>query len=159
MKNNIQLCYASKRNPTENTLIDDIREILVKSRQNNTQAGICGVLYYAKGFYFQCLQGDLELVHCLYNNIAGDDRHNEIRIIQEKNINEPSFNEWSMKYVQEDTALNQFFIDNKMAFFNPLIISDDLIDDFLEVVLVAPDKKVFQKLKSGYMNRGYSNYF
>lgn len=159
MKSKIQLCYASKRMPTDNTLIDDIREILIKSRQYNAQAGICGVLYYAKGFYFQCLQGDIELVNCLFNKISSDDRHNEVKIIQKKNINELCFNEWSMKYVQEDTALNQFFIDNQIGSFNPLILSNELIDELLTVILVAPEKKVFQKLKSGYLNRGYSNYF
>ena len=79
-----QLCYASKRIESEYTLLDDLREILVKSRQYNEEQNICGVLYYAHGYYFQCIQGEYEPIMNLYHKIIKDNRHNEIKLVQHK---------------------------------------------------------------------------
>lgn len=155
----IQLCYASKRTETENTLVDDIREILIKSRRFNSESGVCGVLYYAKGYYFQCLQGESNSIWALFNTIKKDIRHSEVKILQEKKIDKLTFTKWSMKYVQEDTSLNYFFIDNNLGYFKPLDVHDSLIDEFLKTALTLPDKPVFSKSRSGFKNRGYSNFF
>ena len=153
-----QLCYASKRIESEYTLLDDLREILVKSRYYNAKNDICGVLYYAHGYYFQCLQGKYESILAFYHKIIQDTRHGEIKLIQHKSIEKRSFQQWSMKYVQSDTQLSDFFINAGMNCFKPLEVTEKMIDNFIDIILkqTITEKKIKNQ---GFMNRGYSNCF
>lgn len=55
----IQLCYASERVEHLNSdLLEDLSNILTKSKLFNQEQQIFGVLYYANGFFFQCLEGE-----------------------------------------------------------------------------------------------------
>lgn len=153
-----QLCYASKRIESEYTLLDDLREILVKSRDYNAKNDICGVLYYAHGYYFQCVQGKYESVIALYHKIIQDTRHSEIKLIQHKSIEKRCFEQWSMKYVQQDTELSDFFINTGMNCFRPLEVTEKMIDNFIDSIF---KHKLTKKeiANQGFMNRGYCNYF
>lgn len=153
-----QLCYASKRIESEYTLLDDLREILVKSRQYNEEQNICGVLYYAHGYYFQCIQGEYESIMNLYHKIIKDNRHNEIKLVQHKSIEKKCFSHWSMKYVQPNTTLDNFFINSGMNSFQPFEVTEKIIDEFLSII--TQQSQIPKEINNqGFMNRGYSSYF
>ena len=159
-----QLCYASKRIESEYTLLEDLRDILVQSREYNQKHNICGVLYYAHGYYFQCLQGTFTSLMTLYDKILQDNRHSEIKLIQHKSIEKKSFEEWSMKYVQPDTQLNNFFIRADINCFEPSNIPEKIIDEFLDIILQNSNSNSNSNIKNqtfnqGFMSRGYSGYF
>lgn len=153
-----QLCYASRRVESEENLLEEIREILIKSRKSNEEKDICGVLYYAKGYFFQCLQGECENIMALYNKIIEDDRHNQIKIVQQKSIQKKCFSMWSMKYVNSTSEINSFFESQGICGFKPHEVSEEMIDEFLNIILMHSEFKI-DNINKGFMNRGYSNYF
>ena len=161
-----QLCYASKRIESEYTLLEDLRDILVQAREYNNKNNICGVLYYAHGYYFQCIQGSFTSIMTLYNKILNDNRHGEIKLVQHKSIEKKCFEEWSMKYVQPDTKLNNFFIRADINCFEPSNIPEKVIDEFLDIILQNSKSNTKthtntknQTSKQGFMSTGYSGYF
>ncbi|WP_228139517.1 BLUF domain-containing protein, partial [Acinetobacter baumannii] len=67
---NVRLCYASQRNEKNEDLLQDLRDILTEARDFNDLNGICGVLYYADNAFFQCLEGEQEVVERLFEKMA-----------------------------------------------------------------------------------------
>lgn len=47
-------------------LLQDLRDILTEARDFNDLNQICGVLYYADNAFFQCLEGEREVVERLF---------------------------------------------------------------------------------------------
>ncbi len=66
---NVRLCYASQRNENNEDLLQDLRDILTEARDFNDLNEICGVLYYADNAFFQCLEGEKEVVERLFEKI------------------------------------------------------------------------------------------
>jgi hypothetical protein len=100
----IQLVYASAaaRPFTSN----ELRDLLAKARTNNSSLGVTGLLLYNHGSFFQVLEGRQEIVDPLYERIEHDPRHDRILILSRKDIEEPSFGEWNMGFLDLDrTAL------------------------------------------------------
>ncbi|MFW2732183.1 BLUF domain-containing protein, partial [Acinetobacter baumannii] len=77
---NVRLCYASQRNEKNEDLLQDLRDILTEARDFNDLNGICGVLYYADNAFFQCLEGEQEVVERLFEKIQKDQRLSLIHI-------------------------------------------------------------------------------
>ncbi|WP_461453275.1 BLUF domain-containing protein [Mucilaginibacter sp.] len=80
----------------------ELADILVKSRANNTANNVTGILLYAQGTFIQALEGDEEIVTKTYNKIEKDDRHkNQITIITGTS-KERVFADWSMAFISLD---------------------------------------------------------
>ncbi|WP_269543025.1 BLUF domain-containing protein [Cerasicoccus fimbriatus] len=93
----ISLTYKSDAldNISEQVLID----ILSSARDYNTRVGITGMLLYGQGKFFQCLEGPADLVKALFNDkISRDDRHRNVVILTEREIDEREFPNWSMGF-------------------------------------------------------------
>jgi hypothetical protein len=71
-------------------------ELLYESRANNDRLGITGFLVYRHQTFIQILEGPRTVVHELYERIAADARHNEIRLLLEEEIPSRRFEQWSM---------------------------------------------------------------
>lgn len=78
----------------------DIENILSSSRRNNGSAGITGMLLYSAGVFIQVLEGDADMVESLYQRIADDTRHADIAIITDLMVDERSFGDWAMGFVE-----------------------------------------------------------
>ncbi len=89
---NVRLCYASQRNEKNEDLLQDLRDILTEARDFNDLNGICGVLYYADNAFFQCLEGEQEVVERLFEKIQKDQRHYNIKWLCTYSIDEHSAN-------------------------------------------------------------------
>ncbi|WP_044423093.1 AnBLUF65 family BLUF photoreceptors, partial [Acinetobacter nosocomialis] len=107
---NVRLCYASQRNENNEDLLQDLRDILTEARDFNDLNEICGVLYYADNAFFQCLEGEKEVVERLFEKIQKDQRHHNVKWLCTYSIEENSFQRWSMKYVQRNTNIEAFFL-------------------------------------------------
>lgn len=77
---------------------DDLRELLASSRRENERAGITGLLLYRGGRYVQFLEGREADVRELYERIAGDPRHDRVRVVVDGHPQRRSFQDWSMGY-------------------------------------------------------------
>jgi hypothetical protein len=94
----------------------DIQRLLERSRHNNGQRGITGMLLFIEGSFFQVLEGDAPIVDQTYEIIARDARHDRVTQIIREPIAKRSFGEWSMGFTtveradaQQAVSENDFF--------------------------------------------------
>ena len=131
----IQLCYASRRVEREHDLVRDLSDILEKSSTFNHIHDIHGVLYYAEGIYFQCLEGEQTAVEALFQTITQDLRHHQIHRFADRWIEHFQFKKWSMKYVQPHSKISKFFNQLGIMQFLPPQLTPSQLGEFLEVLL------------------------
>ncbi len=94
----VQLLYASRAAaPLTESVIE---EILAQSRRNNPQRGITGILCYSREQFIQVLEGGRDEVCDLYNMLARDARHVQLRILVYAEISERRFSGWTMGQVE-----------------------------------------------------------
>lgn len=152
----IRLCYASTREDHQD-LLQDLSEILTKSRNFNGLNNICGVLYYAHNAFFQCLEGNEVVVKQLVEKIKKDTRHSNILCFEEKIIEKISFNKWSMKYVECHEKVDLFFKNKKIETFQPHLLKATDVEELNSLLLTLQDTKK-DTVQQGYKNRGYHSY-
>lgn len=120
-----QLCYASKTSSDAQRLLLDLREILNEAHHVNYLNGIHGVLYYADGFFFQCLEGEKLAVLELIDKIKLDPRHQQIYIFNPQEIQDGHFTDWSMKFVRKNSQVSAFFQKYlQQSDFNPYLLNE-----------------------------------
>ncbi len=87
-----QFCYASKSTSPKTDLLEDLANILKEARDFNYQHQVTGVLYFADGHFFQCLEGECPtLKSLLVERLNKDSRHQNIKLFETKEIEYPSF--------------------------------------------------------------------
>lgn len=94
----LQIVYASS---TPHLLSqDDLVDILRVSRENNTAAGVSGVLLYADGNFMQVLEGPAEAVTATYERVKRDPRHRQVLTLLRGEVEERMFSDWSMGFLR-----------------------------------------------------------
>jgi hypothetical protein len=83
---------------THNLSDDEIRDILITSRENNQKLNITGMLLYRDRFFIQALEGEKEAVRTLYEQISKDPRHRHVKLVCVDDIDKRSFGDWSMGF-------------------------------------------------------------
>ena len=76
----------------------DLAFLLTQCRQNNSKAGLTGMLLYSDGTFFQVLEGDRAAVEALLEKLPKDKRHDRITKIVLEPIEERAFAQWTMGY-------------------------------------------------------------
>lgn len=115
----VRLIYASKVAPNFGPM--DMRDILQKSRLNNTNNGITGLLIMADGYFFQALEGDRLAVHTTYTRILRDARHSRSAVLSAAEIDKRQFTDWCMGYVLSTEKNRPLFMSYSAdKFFDPL---------------------------------------
>jgi hypothetical protein len=76
-----------------------VEDILDKSKANNPQQGITGILCYSGEIFIQVLEGGRDEVCELYNAIIRDARHTNVRLLVFEEIRERKFCNWTMGHV------------------------------------------------------------
>jgi hypothetical protein len=136
----VRLLYASRA--TTEVGHDELLAILKKSRANNLQCGVTGVLCYSGGVFLQVLEGGRGPVSQLYNRITQDKRHADVVLLAYEEIGERSFVGWSMGQVNlnrlnpslllkysEKAELDPYAVSGKasMALFTELVATASII--------------------------------
>lgn len=155
----IQLCYASSRVESGNDLLQDLSDILATARSFNQAHDIYGVLYYAEGIYFQCLEGEKQQLEGLFSKISQDARHHQIQRFPDHRIEQIHFKKWSMKYVNQHGKITTLFKKMGLDKFLPHQLNHQQINQFLDLLLRMEESGHTTKAKVGIKNRGYQNYF
>ena len=75
-----------------------IYKMLSEARDFNATHGITGCLLYHKGQFIQLLEGDEREVISLFDRIRNDRRHVHVELLEEEEIVERIFSEWSMAF-------------------------------------------------------------
>lgn len=136
-----QLCYASQIKSNPENLLQDLRDILSEARDFNVRHQIKGGLCYADGVFFQCLEGDQDTVLGLLGKISNDQRHHEVNILLTQQIDsEPHFQDWSMKFIGRHSEIHQYFEQLGSQQFNPLLLQQQSLQHFLELLYHLPEQ-------------------
>lgn len=108
----IELVYYSILNPQEGKTSKEIMdEILMTSREYNSQKNITGCLLFSNNIFLQLLEGKKEDVKNLYHSIKKDKRHSNITLLIEQEVNERMFPDWSLAFYEStitNADMNQF---------------------------------------------------
>ncbi len=97
---------------------EDLASLLNKARANNSSVDVTGMLIYHEGSFFQVLEGPAEEVFRIYDIIADDPRHDDVKLLLKSMVEKRSFEDWSMGFVNPDRALFQQ-IPGFADFFKP----------------------------------------
>ena len=92
-----QILYVSVE--THQLTKNDLKELLAQSRAKNKTLGITGILIHYKKHFFQILEGEQEKVFELFRTIKADNRHMSVILVWDEPIEERSFKEWSMAFL------------------------------------------------------------
>ena len=77
---------------------DELQSLLEKSRVNNQERNITGILLYCARQFMQLLEGEEADVARLYSKLAQDPRHTGLIKLADKPVTHRSFAEWSMAF-------------------------------------------------------------
>lgn len=75
-----------------------IYKMLSEARDFNAEHGITGCLLYHKGEFIQLLEGAYQEVKTLFERIEKDDRHIQVELLEEEEVSDRLFDEWSMAF-------------------------------------------------------------
>ncbi|KKD60001.1 hypothetical protein RN22_13235 [Grimontia sp. AD028] len=122
----IRLIYASSATVefTESKLM----QLLGKARQKNGELGVSGLLLYAKGNFFQVLEGEEHNVDKLFQKIEQDDRHNRVVVLDRSEIKKRAFPDWSMGFRNLET-----FDKSQLRGYNDFLDRDLSPEEFGEM--------------------------
>lgn len=138
MSDLIQLVYASRSNieaSTNPTGVEPaVGRILQQSRRNNQPKEIGGVLCYGDGNFFQCLEGEREVVEDLYEKLHEDDRHRDVTLLKKRAVSERRFKLWAMKYLSVDEQVRGELKKAGMKEFDPYRFDEERIDRMLRIL-------------------------
>ncbi|MBS1155012.1 MAG: hypothetical protein H6R07_936 [Proteobacteria bacterium] len=93
----VRLLYASRAAHPLTT--ETVEAILAQSRAHNPEHGVTGILCYSGDIFMQVLEGGRDAVCELYNTIARDERHLNVRLLSYEEITERRFANWTMGQV------------------------------------------------------------
>ena len=91
-----RIMYLS--NATVRFTDEELEELLVIARKNNSLVGVTGLLIIKGRTFLQCLEGKEEDVNAIFEKIKLDKRHDSIVELIEEDEGERYFPDWSMGY-------------------------------------------------------------
>ncbi|MDD1780095.1 BLUF domain-containing protein [Enterovibrio sp. ZSDZ35] len=115
----IRLIYASSA--TIEFSESKLMKVLGQARANNENENVSGLLLYAKGNFFQVLEGETQTVDALFSKIEQDERHTSVVVIDRSEIEARAFADWSMGFKNLETfdgsAIRGYntFLDNSLS--------------------------------------------
>ena len=74
----------------------DLKDILLKSQENNAKRDITGILIMSDRKFLQVLEGPADQLNNLYAIILQDSRHKNSQLLSYTAIHERHFSEWAM---------------------------------------------------------------
>ena len=81
---------------------DELNEIRDVSVRFNAEHGITGVLFYSARHFVQLLEGDMRVIHKLFEKIASDRRHKNVTLLVLRPAERRIFSNWDMGLLDLD---------------------------------------------------------
>ncbi len=119
------------------TSLQVVDDILTEARSRNASVDVTGALLFTEGRFVQVLEGERDKVHEVFERIADDARHTDVRILSAQYSDRRRFKEWSMAFVGDDKVLQEKFADAPLAALGKLPAGDPLLDFMLELAQSA----------------------
>lgn len=83
-------------------LREDLLAILSVARRINQENGVTGLLLFDGKDFLQVLEGDEDAVRETYRRITQDERHRDLNVLFEEQVDAPQFQQWSMGFQAVD---------------------------------------------------------
>ena len=122
----------------------DLQGLLAQCRRDNARHNVTGVLFYSHGHIAQLIEGEAEVLEPLFEKIARDGRHSDVRKLIDKPIAARSFSDWSMAFHPIETAgfesLQGFLMpDHLPEPPSSLNIADALLVNLVRLAVFGPE--------------------
>lgn len=85
--------------PLNREALNEIRDVSIRY---NAAHGITGVLFYSAGHFVQLLEGDMTAIHKLFEKIASDRRHTNVKLLVLRPADRRIFSNWDMGLLDLD---------------------------------------------------------
>lgn len=131
-----QFCYASQTTSSKANLLDDLTTILSQARNFNHRHCITGALYFADGYFFQCLEGEKNVLNALFNKLTMDKRHHRIHVFEMREIEHRCFENWDMKYISKRDSIHALCQSFGFDAFKPHDFNQDHVDALLKQLTI-----------------------
>ena len=99
-----QIVYSSRNqiSGSPERIAAEIASILDASRTNNSRKGITGALMFNGTMFAQVLEGPLDCIESIYEQIQCDPRHSDVVLLSNAETSERAFSDWSMGYADAE---------------------------------------------------------
>jgi hypothetical protein len=92
----LTLTYTSSA--TRLLSVGQLVDLIEQIRPKNARLGVTGLLLYSGGTVMQTLEGSADVVDDLLEVIAADPRHQGVRVVDRRYVDERAFATWSMAF-------------------------------------------------------------
>lgn len=94
-----RIVYRSHSRISEDDRKTVLAQIFDVARVNNSAAGVTGALLITDHHFVQALEGAEPAVRTLYERISGDERHDDVTLVDERSVDSRLFPDWAMAQV------------------------------------------------------------
>ena len=132
------IIYTSEYTGREEDIDDVLADIVARSKINNLEFDITGLLFYHNGRFVQVLEGDRESLEGLMSILEEDGRHQNIQRIVDQTIKKRAFQEWSMDSLNlsEDATIDpDELIRIRDAYKKHLLVDSRLMVELYKAML------------------------
>ncbi len=110
-----RLIYSSHSKIEPERARTELGEIFDTARRHNRELGVTGALVVADDWFAQTLEGEESVVRKLYQGIATDSRHEQVTLLEARNVEDRTFGRWAMARVSEDGGPDIRLLSNAKA--------------------------------------------
>ena len=94
-----RVIYVSEKTDSSDA---SLAQIIASSTKNNLESGVTGCLLSGSNSFLQLLEGPRQTIDRLYGTINADNRHKNVVMLTDEDIDERLFSSWSMKLAPFD---------------------------------------------------------
>lgn len=124
---------------SERGLHPEVGRILMQSRRNNPRDGLVGGLYFANGWFFQCVEGPRSGIDALFSRLKADRRHGEIQVLARDGVAARRFSRWSMKFVPDASEVRALLGRHGLAEFEPMRFDAGAVRDMVDLLIAGSE--------------------
>jgi hypothetical protein len=110
-----RLIYSSHSTIEPDRARGELGQIFDTARRNNRELGVTGALVVADDWFAQTLEGEESVVRKLYEHIATDSRHEQVKLLEAADVDDRTFARWAMARVSEDGGPDIRLLSNAKA--------------------------------------------
>ena len=110
-----RLIYSSHSTIAADRAQVELGDIFTTARRNNRELGVTGALVVADDWFAQTLEGEESTVRKLYDDIAKDGRHEQVKVLETSSVGDRTFGRWAMAKVSEDGGPDIRLVSNTRA--------------------------------------------
>lgn len=120
--------FSTSKRPTDGSVAVQLKQILASSIKNNVRFAVTGGLVFNRNYFMQVLEGGRSNVTKVFSTISIDLRHDQIELVEVKDVRERLFSAWSMGFASTPELIKELW--EKMDIqgeFNPKLLTGDQI--------------------------------